>query len=380
MKIFLSVYLINPMLHYFIKYLPKVSYFKLDSEYLLSFGGKEYAFEIVSNFEGVSRGHDDIIIAKWSIPNDYKFQAKKNIFAKIDEIYHPSDTNMSIDEEMKLILENNKIFSSCINYEIQHKNLLTDEFLNFLFFYNENGYTHLSFKEQNIKKTNLIGGYFRYEKDSEGLLIHGKESKNDRQEVHTQIKRLSKNRLVEFKTDKDIPNTNRIAKTINKINHGHWNKNHIAGYSDYITTVVGLEHDSMGSKTDLIENRQWYFNEKSLKAILYSKLNIPFIFDTTEYSLDKLKELGFWFLNMEFTDDTSDYYLGKYNRVNDGIIKTIEFLNKLYEESYDLDKVHKTLVDMYGYKMKKNYDLFHHYLEYPPNSDKIIEFILNWEE
>ena len=289
------------------------------------------------------------LVDKWvgESYDDNNLNSKNKILVKLDEKFHSS--NEFIDK----VLEKNKLISS-VNTEINNPNYYFDPLLNLYYFYFLFGFNHLSYNQLDVRKTNLVGCYhlFNYKKDRD--TCHNLIDEHLIEDIHIyNTKKYSKN----------INNTTKLVYTFE--GKRQWNTNHIDGYSDYITSVVGLIHDSMGF--DTIEQEQCYLNEKALKGILFSKLNIPFILNTTPKNFKSLKETGFWFLNSEFTD---------YD-VKDGIFKTISFLNDLHQQTGDYQETHNKLVDMFGEKMQNNYKLFHQYLEKPYNHDKFSKFISN---
>jgi len=297
----------------------------------------------------ISYQSENPIIDKWFGESHHgnNLNSKNKILVKLDEKFHSS--NEFIDK----VLEKNKLISS-VNTEINNPNYYFDPLLYMYYFYFLFGFNHLSYNQLDVRKTNLVGCYhlFNY--------------KNDRDICHNLIDEHLIEKIHIYNTKKDLKVINKTAKVINKnMGKQQWNSNHIAGYSDYITSVVGLIHDSMGFSTS--ESEQCYLNEKALKGILFSKLNIPFILNTTPKNFKSLKETGFWFLNSEFTD---------YD-VKDGIFKTINFLNDLHQQTGDYQQTHNKLVNMFGEKMKNNYTLFHQYLEKPYNHDNFLKFISN---
>lgn len=64
-----------------------------------------------------------------------------------------------------------------------------------------------------------------------------------------------------------------------------------------------------------------------------------------------VKELiddGYWFLNFEFinnSDNITD------DDLKNSIYESIKYLNKLYEDTKDYNKVHTHLIEKYKYKM-----------------------------
>ena len=123
-----------------------------------------------------------------------------------------------------------------------------------------------------------------------------------------------------------------------------------------------------------------YITEKTLKAILYSKMNIPFIMDMNPYNFIELNKMGFWFLNTEFFDfdNTSSEEILSQNMKN-SIFKSVEYVLNIYEHNQDLQQTHHELTKLFSEKMQNNFNIFMEYLYKPYNCEKLIKFILNDE-
>jgi hypothetical protein len=127
-------------------------------------------------------------------------------------------------------------------------------------------------------------------------------------------------------------------------------------------------------------NRQ-YITEKTLKAILYSKMDIPFIMDMNPINFLELHEMGFWFLNTEFFDFSKTNFIDELSEnMKNSIFKSIEYVLELYKTNENnLDNAHLQIKKLYSDKMQSNYNLFMRYLTKPYNSEKLLKFILNNE-
>jgi hypothetical protein len=285
------------------------------------------------------------------------------LYFKIDENFHQSD------ECVKDVLSKFRIISSA-SLSFEHSNFYHEPILNLYTFYYCIGFNYLSYNKLNVSKQNLIGMYY------------SPKYKMVRDDMHYEISNIFQNRKIEgptvYNTNSDKPHL--ISKYLEN-NNNYWGRNHSSMYSDYITSVCGfvfdtLNHRSIDGPAEAIGRS--YINEKALKAILFSKLNIPFIIDTNPYNFNILNDLGFWFLNSEFhtfskNKTTSEMVLETKN----SIISSIEYLIGLYEKNnFDLDKTHNELVSLYGHKMQNNYFTFMKYLEEPKDGDNLINFIL----
>ncbi len=288
------------------------------------------------------------------------------IYLNVNEAFHETD-DIILD-----FLNSNKIISSGA-FGHTHKNLYYEPFLNLLYFYYIYGFDFLSYKYLKIDKDNLIGLYLK------------KNYKPERDVLYSEIK----NRFIESDIDSkllEIYDTTGTKPTfltelITIHNQIGWEKNHYSTYTDYLASVCAFLFETTNHKTFgwpcNSKNRQ-YITEKTLKAILFSKLNIPFITDMNPYNFLELHNMGFWFMNTEFFD---------FNKINsddeisdnfkNSIDRSIEHVLNLYKSNdSDLNKIRDELERLYSDKMQNNFNQFMQYLETPKNNDKLIEFIL----
>lgn len=285
------------------------------------------------------------------------------LYFKVDENYHKTD------DEIKTFLSKNRILSSA-SISFEHDNFYFEPTINLFALYYMLGLDYIAYKPIDVIKQNLMGMYYL------------PKYKNVRDKFYNIIKNIFESSELElpviYDTNLDKP---KIISQFLENNYGHWQRNHISTYLDYITSVCGfvfdtLNHESMEGPSD--GTHRFYINEKSLKAILFSKLNIPFIIDTNPYNFKLLNELGFWFLNSEFHN--FDFEKNEQNLKEDmkhSLIKSIEYLISIYKENEnDLNKTHKVLVNKFESKMQNNYNTFIKYLSEPKDGDKLLNFIL----
>ncbi len=288
------------------------------------------------------------------------------IYLNVNEAFHETD------DRILSFLDNHKVISSGA-FGYTHNNFYYEPFLNLLYFYYIYGFDFLSYKHLKIDKQNLIGLYLK------------KNYKPERDSLYNDI--LNKfevegieNNLLEIYDS--IANKPTFLTDLITIHQSFgWEKNHYSTYTDYITSVCSFLFETTNYRTFQWpangKNRQ-YITEKTLKAILFSKLNIPFIVDMNPYNFLELHKLGFWFMNTEFFDFekiNSDKEIAE--NYKNSIDKSIEYVLNTYKENgSDLNKTHKKLEVLYSNKMQNNFNQFMKYLEGPKNCDKLIEFIL----
>lgn len=288
------------------------------------------------------------------------------IYLNVNEAFHETD------ERILWFLSENKIISSGA-FGHTHHNFYYEPFLNLLYFYYIYGFDFLSYKYLKVDKENLIGLYLK------------KNYKPERDSLYDEfrMKFLDSNidtKLLEIYDTTGIKPTF-LTDLITIHNQIGWEKNHYSTYTDYLTSVCAFLFETTNYKTfkwpSNSKNRQ-YITEKTLKAILFSKLNIPFITDMNPYNFLELHNMGFWFMNTEFFDFEkihSDDEISENFKLS--IIKSVEHVIELYKENYgDLNKTHFKLEQLYADKMQNNFNQFMKYLEGPKNCDKLIEFIL----
>ncbi len=310
------------------------------------------------------------IFREWST-----FNKNLKSFGNVEIIYYKADENFHItDEEVKEFLSEYRIISSA-SISFSDKNFYFEPLINLFVFYYIFGFDYLSYSKLDVKKTNLMGMYYIKSYKSVRDKFYDEFIKPIFEKQNTELVKI-------YDTQCDKPQL--ISQLLQKYK-GYWSLNHNAMYSDYITSVCGfifdtLNHTSIDGPANATGRS--YINEKALKGIIYSKLNIPFIIDTNTNNFEILNKLGFWFLNSEFYQfDTDKLIEEKVIPMENSIINAMEYLISIYKENdCDLDKTHQSLVEKYGDKMQNNYNTFIKYLTDAPNSDKLLNFILYGNE
>lgn len=330
------------------------------------FSSKE---NILSHLNEVSKeiSYDKVyVFREWTT-----FNRNLKSFSNVEIIYYKADENFHItDDELKYFLSEYRIISSA-SVSFSNKNFYFEPLINLFVFYYIFGFDYLSYSKLDVKKTNLMGMYYI------------KSYKVVRDNFYNEfIKAIFENHNIElptiYDTKGDKPQL--ISQLLQKYK-GHWGLNHAAMYTDYISSVCGFIFDTLNHTSvdgPAKATGRSYINEKSLKGIMYSKLNIPFIIDTNVNNFKILNDLGFWFLNSEFYDFNANIPIeDKVILMRNSIKNALEYLIETYQKNdCDLDKTHQSLVEKYGDKMQNNYNTFIKYLTDAPNSEQLLNFIL----
>jgi hypothetical protein len=305
---------------------------------------------------------------------------EKNDFTNIDKnilevIYlNVSEAIHTKNNTLRNFLKDKKVIS-CSNVSYTNTNFYYEPFLNLIYSYYQYGFDFYPYNKLDVKKQNLIGMYLK------------KNYKVSRDKMHNDIQDefINKNvdtDLLEIYKESQRPD---FFTKFNCLHTPAWDsKCHITSYLDYITSVCAYTFETTNFEEFIFPyqslNRQ-YITEKTLKAILYSKMDIPFIMDMNPFNFIELHEMGFWFLNSEFFDFTKTKFIDEASEnMKNSIFKSIEYILELYKNNnLDLDKTHSELKMLYSDKMQSNYNLFMRYLNKPYNCEKLINFILKDE-
>ena len=305
---------------------------------------------------------------------------EKNYFTNIDKnilevIYlNVSEAIHTKNNTLRNFLKDKKVIS-CSNVSYTNTNFYYEPFLNLIYSYYQYGFDFYPYNKLDVKKQNLIGMYLK------------KNYKVSRDKTYSDIQ----SKFINKNIDTDLLQIYKESKRPNfftKFNCLHtpaWDsKCHTTSYLDYITSVCAFGFETTNFEEFIFPyqslNRQ-YITEKTLKAILYSKMDIPFIMDMNPFNFIELHEMGFWFLNSEFFDFTKTKFIDEASEnMKNSIFKSIEYILELYKNNNsDLDKTHSELKTLYGDKMQNNYNLFMEYLVKPYNCEKLIKFVLKDE-
>jgi hypothetical protein len=290
------------------------------------------------------------------------------IYLNVSEAIHTKNNTL------REFLKDKKVIS-CSNVSYTDTNFYYEPFLNLIYSYYQYGFDFYPYKQLDVKKQNLIGMYLK------------KNYKVSRDRMYDDIKSEFINKEIDTKLleiYKEYPRPDFFTK-FNCLHNPTWDSAcHITSYLDYLTSVCAFAFETTNFEEFIFPyqsiNRQ-YITEKTLKAILYSKMDIPFIIDMNPINFVELHEMGFWFLNSEFFDFSKTKFMDELScNMKDSIFKSIEYILELYKiNEYNLDKTHLELKMMYGDKMQSNYNLFMGYLNKPYNCEKLIKFILKDE-
>jgi hypothetical protein len=306
------------------------------------------------------------------VQNDEFTKIDKNIleviYLNVSEAIHTKNTTL------RNFIKDKKVIS-CSNVSYKDSNLYYEPFLNLIYSYYQYGFDFYPYKQLDVKKQNLIGMYLK------------KNYKAPRDKMYNDIKSEFINKEIDgelLEIYKEYPRPNFFTK-FNCLHSPTWDSMcHITSYLDYLTSVCAFAFETTNFEEFIFPyqsmNRQ-YITEKTLKAILYSKMNIPFIMDMNPINFIELHEMGFWFLNSEFFDFSKTKFIDELSEnMKNSIFKSIEYVLELYKTNeYNLDKTHLQLKKLYGDKMQSNYNLFMGYISKPYNCEALIKFILKDE-
>ena len=306
------------------------------------------------------------------VQNDEFTKIDKNIleviYLNVSEAIHTKNITL------RNFIKDKKVIS-CSNVSYKDSNLYYEPFLNLIYSYYQYGFDFYPYKQLDVKKQNLIGMYLK------------KNYKAPRDKMYNDIKSEFINKEIDgelLEIYKEYPRPNFFTK-FNCLHSPTWDSMcHITSYLDYLTSVCAFAFETTNFEEFIFPyqsmNRQ-YITEKTLKAILYSKMDIPFIMDMNPINFIELHEMGFWFLNSEFFDFSKTKFIDELSEnMKNSIFKSIEYVLELYKTNeYNLDKTHLQLKKLYGDKMQSNYNLFMGYISKPYNCEALIKFILKDE-
>lgn len=259
---------------------------------------------------------------------------------------------LQFDEKEKKFLENNIILSSTYINNFEHKNLYCSYLFSLYYFFYDKGFNFLNYYPSN-EKDNLVGVYNKEIKKLGKPNQFGKQKYID----------ITYNIIGDDLYDYSIPNY-KLKELIafqskdNKITLDKWKNNYISSYTDIIRSVCFLMVETWQETG--YEGRD-YITEKTLKSILFSKVNSFPILICSDKIKNEMVNDGFWFLNTEF----------------DNLQQTLLFLNKIKPKTDDSNKdVYKKLLSLYGDKLNTNSEVFDKLIENHPKKDYILNLIL----
>ena len=267
---------------------------------------------------------------------------------RVGEFYQRNVWQTFLDDNNYLLLTTADYPSS-----FKHDNIFFSPFLNIIKWFYYTGYRYLNFYPTD-KKAALLGHY------------HGNRSEDYSADWRNRISNKVRSILgsdYEIYTKPEIPMQD-IVDSIKWTGNLVWDKNHATSYLDYNQSAVNLLWDS---EEEFGVQR---FTEKTLKAILFSKALIFFIWYGPLGLVKDLQEAGFWFLNFEFLDLTSATPL------EDSIYKTVEYLKNLRLTEGSNDYVYSTLLNAYREKLINNGVKFDNLLKNCPYEQEFLRALI----
>lgn len=291
----------------------------------------------------IKKNYDGIFVFYFNTSMRPISDKHNNIYIECDEI--PTEIS-----NIKQILKSpqNKFITSGIYNSFSHDRYYYNYKLSFGYFYYLLGFYHLRFDKINIEKENLLGTYLK------------KGYRPQRDELYDKVveKFDNKDKIKNYSFMFD----NNISMALDLKFYFGWMKNHTTSFTDYMRSLFILNFESDGP--DVPNNH--HITEKTVKSILFSKLNIPSILFAHQEILIKLKEDGFWFLNFDFIDfdklkkwQESDDPVEGAVIVDNSILKSVDFILELDKKFKGNKKeIEKYIVENYSDKLQNNYKLF----------------------
>jgi hypothetical protein len=337
-----------------------------------------------SNYSFISKNYDKVILIsqRFFLDKNIKFFEHFSIPKSVKKVYLNIEESFQIKYDQKEFDEHSvKFISNSLNkeninyisnddskdfsYEVFKEKILLIPFLSFYHFWYFHALSFFDFSCIQNKKENLFGVYY-----TEGY-------KSQRDDIFSHIKtNIDKNNLLNnFKIyHSTIPSN--IVDKMYSYHFNVWERNHITGFSDYQRSIVNFVFESeILSNIDNI-----FFTEKVLKALLFSNQNIIFIPVMSIGNYIKLKEMGYWFLNFDFFDFENvdkDNVDNNLKIMINSVTKSIDYISNLYKEhGENLENLNNYLKEVYGEKMKRNYELIINEFKNSIETEKIVNFIL----
>lgn len=234
-----------------------------------------------------------------------------------------------------------------------HNNIFFSPFLNLIKWFYYTGYRYLNFYPQE-QKSYLLGHY------------HGNRSEDYSADWRNRISNNLRNILnndYHIYSKLSIPMED-IVDSVRWTGNLVWDKNHATSYLDYNQSAVNILWDSED------EYGVHRFTEKTLKAILFAKAEIFFMWYGPLALVKDLQAQGFWFLNFEFLDYSSNTPL------EDSLYKTAEYLKLLRQQFSTITDLHKFLLEKYGHRLESNSKNFDNILRNCPYEEKFLQALI----
>jgi len=171
-----------------------------------------------------------------------------------------------------------------------HPRVIVDYALNFFYFYYLFGYHLLNYFESN-EKDNLVGVYNMF----------GPLYKPERDSCIRLLSEYAEHPIHNIRNGDFVQSD--IGSLLDKF-AWQYASQHITSYIDYNRSVASILFETHGW-VDSTPN--FIFTEKTLKAILFQRSKIFFIYLGSSRQLEWLHEKGFWFLNSPFYKLKEEY-------------------------------------------------------------------------
>lgn len=286
----------------------------------------------------------------------YDFDERVEDINNYNKIYYSIEEIPFTNEKEKLVYEfirnaDNFSLITSTNLKLNNPKVLYDYKISLVYFYYILGIYHLPFDDINVSKKHILGSYYR------------KGYRQNRDEFFNKICKLLDIEIYSVDYLKD----DSVLFDLKYMDG--WYGNHISSYLDYLKSVCNIMVESEETEST---NLYYHCTEKTLKAILFSKLNIFFIYYANHNLIKELVNDGYWFLNFEFLDITNITE----KSVDDSIEKTIEYLKNLEHEFKDYNLIYAHLVNKFGKKLKNNYEIFMNMKNSTHLTDKILDFVI----
>lgn len=267
------------------------------------------------------------------------------------------------DEDVRKFLDSGNMFLSFCNLSFEHTNFIFYPLFSLVFHYYHLGYKFLNYY-QDSPKYNLLGIY--HQPTHIGGTVYPR-----RNEIFNEVSSRLGSDFKRYETPHDD-----FDLLLDSYRYfGQWYNVHIAGYTDFKTSVCNLTFETYDSLGSYCNNNRFIITEKTAKSLLFSKENIFFIWYGHESFISHLRDYGFWFLNFEFYDPTDGE--GKNTAILKSVYKTVDYLKQLKNQLKTNENVYKYLLEKYGEKLKNNgvlYDILIHNCQ---PGDNIINLIKN---
>lgn len=255
-----------------------------------------------------------------------------------------------------------------------HPRVIIDFASNFFFFYFLFGFQLLNYFPTDEKK-HLIGVYNMF----------GQTYKPERDLCIKMYSDYSYHAIFNYKNGDFLQSNS--GSLLDKFSW-QYGSQHITSYLDYNTAVANIIFETYGWG----DTPYTIFTEKTLKAVLFHRAYIFFIYLGSANQLDWLHEKGFWFLNSLYYKENHIYskepkhqrfkshllkkYIGvKDSKVLDSGLHAVRFLSELKRKHISDKAVYQYLIDEYQDKIEANINHLQSLLSNFEGADRLRNFL-----